>query len=183
MLRDVCEDEFNSKLDEGTAKIHLYRGRKSNEIRDRVKQHLTTEKTDSVIVVGGGNDLPSSRTPEDIAETLVNIGVDCMNAGVPVGKIYISSILPRDDADLQIKRKKANNLLRQECKKRNFVFINDNIILSRHIRRDGVHLNKGGTHKVTNNLLDVLNDRINSRAEDWSAMSIDSNTPICVGGN
>ncbi len=175
-MRDVCEDEFNAKLDKGTAKIHLYRGRKSNEIKEHVKQHLATEKTDSVIVVGGGNDLSSSRSPETVAETLVNIGVDCMNAGVPVEKIRISSILPREDAHQQGKRKKINDLLQQECKKRNFMFIaNSNIVFSRHIRRDGVHLNKVGTEKLANNFLDVLNNSNNNniiRVEDCSAMSI-----------
>ena len=134
-----------------------------------MQDHLKTEKTDSVIVIGGGNDLSTSKTPEVVAETLVNIGTDCMNTGVSANKIYISSVLPRDSALLQAKRKKINDLLRSKCEARNFTFIeNNNIILSRHIRRDGVHLNSTGTEKLANNFLYVLNGNENVRKEDRS---------------
>ena len=186
MMRDVSEEEFNSKLNNGTAEIHLYRGKKSHEIRDRVREHLEMTKTDSVIVLGGGNDLPTSRrnptTPESIAETLIGIGIDCKNANIPVEKIGISSVLPRAEAYMQGRRKKINDLLREKCKVHNFAFIeNDNIILSRHIQRDGVHLNRAGTEKLATNFLDVLNKR-NVAVVGGDVCSVVSGLEDCSGG-
>ncbi len=180
-MRDVSEQDFNSSLENGTAQIHLFRGRTAAEIRKRVQEHLRTEKTDSVVVLGGGNDLSTSKTPDDIAETLVNIGTDCVNTGVPANKVHISSVLPRDCVFLQAKRKKINDLLRSKCEARNFIFIeNDNIILSRHIRRDGVHLNSTGTTKLANNFLSVLNGN-NVRKEERS-VSVTSDRSHPDGG-
>ena len=160
MMRDVDEEEFNSKLDKGAAHIHLYRGKRSPEIRKRVQDHLKNNKTDSVVILGGGNDLSSSAPPETIAQTLINIGVDCSKANVPTEKIRISSVLPRDDALLQMKRKQVNDILQRKCLEHNFTFIeNKNIVLSRHIRSDGVHLNKSGTSRLVQNFLDVLNGK------------------------
>ena len=92
------------------------------------------------------NNLSTTKSPEIIADTLINIGIDCINAKIPVEKIRISSVLPRDDAFMQARRKKINDLLREKCKVHRFTFIeNSDIMLSRHIRRDGVHLNRTGS--------------------------------------
>ena len=172
MLRDVSEDDFNSKLLHGTAKIHLHRGKKANDIKERVQEQLLSERTNSVIILAGGNDLPTSRknptAPEDIAEKIVSIGVDCHDAGIPAEKIHISSILPRQEAYMQVRRMKINDAIREKCKKYKFTFIeNKNILLSRHIGKDGVHLNRTGTTRVANNFLEILNGTVmNDRVSD-----------------
>ena len=116
MMRDIDEKDFNSKLNQGTAHIHPFRGKRSPEIRKRVQEHIKIKKTDAVVILAGGNDLSSAATPETIADTILNIGVDCNHADIPTEKIRISSILPRDDALLQMKRKMFNDLLREKCK-------------------------------------------------------------------
>ena len=86
---------------------------------------------------------------------------------------------------MQSRRKKINDILRDKCKAHKFTFIeNNDIVLSRHIRRDGVHLNVVGTEKLANNFLSILNSNA-SRKEDFSASSIASDeTEICpVGGH
>ena len=65
-----------------------------------------------MVIVGGGNDLSTSRSPETIADTLINTGVDCVEAGVSSEKICISSVLPRTDSQLVSKRLKVNDLVR-----------------------------------------------------------------------
>ena len=62
MCRDISEEEFNLKLNKGTSQIHLFRGKKAKEIGVGVKEHLDSKKkTDAVIILGGGNDLPTSK--------------------------------------------------------------------------------------------------------------------------
>ena len=139
----------------------LHRGRKSDEIRKHVTEHLESEQTDCIVIVGGGNDMSTSRSPETIAETLINTGVDCVEADVPPEKVCISSVLPRTDSRLVSKRIKINDLLREKCEEKGFKFIaNDDIILSRHIRSDGVHLTKIGTTRLLENIVNAVNDKV-----------------------
>ena len=183
MLRDVSEKEFDSNLIHGTAKIHLFRGKKASEIRNRVQDHLLSEKTDKVVILAGGNDLPTSRknptSTEEIANTIINIGIDCLNDNIPAENIHISSVLPRGEAYMQVRRKQINDALKEKCKVHKFVFIeNKNIVLSRHIGRDGVHLNRTGTARIAKNFLDVLNGHhgdlldVSDRVVDCSIVSI-----------
>ena len=111
-----------------------------------------------MVIVGGGNDLSTSRSPEIIAETLISTGVDCANGNVPSNKICISSVLPRNDSVLIDKRIQVNDLLRERCREKGFRFIeNEDIILSRHIRGDGVHLTKIGTTRLLKNIVNAVN--------------------------
>ena len=67
-------------------------------------------------------------------------------------------MLPRDQAYMQARRKRINDLLRLGCEKEHFTFIeNKDIVIERHIRSDGVHLNKAGTFKLSKNFLAALN--------------------------
>ena len=112
-----------------------------------------------MVIVGGGNDLSTSRSPKTIASTLINIGHDCVEARVPCENVLISCVLPRDGSLLVSKRKAVNDLLREGCEENGFTFIeNKDIILSRHIRTDGVHLNKIGTSRLLDNIVNALNN-------------------------
>ena len=167
ICRDMSEILLNDKLKYGSAQIHLHRGRKSNEIRKHVKEHLRNEKTDSMVIVGVGNDLSTSRSPETIASTLINIGRDCVEARVPCENVFISCVLPRADSQLISKRKAVNDLLRGRCEDNGFTFIeNEDIILSRHIRSDGVHLNKSGTSRLLENIVDAINNAYEEELSD-----------------
>ena len=54
-----------------------------------------------------------------------------------------------------------NDLLRKECLRYGFKFIdNSNIVLSKHILRDGVHLNGAGTDILRDNFLKYINNEI-----------------------
>ena len=55
------------------------------------------------------------------------------------------------------KRKKVNNLLREECEARNFLFISNNDIGTRDICDDRVHLSNSGSAKFAKNLIAALN--------------------------
>ena len=117
--------------------------------------HLKEERPDSVIILAGGNDLPTSKKKPtsvvDITNHIIGIGVIC--ARYNVSKVIISSVLPREEAYMQLRRKEVNDLWRNWCEINNFTFIeNKNIILCKHILRDGVHLNNVGSDLLANNL-------------------------------
>ena len=73
-------------------------------------------------------------------------------------RVAISSVLPRSSFYYQGYRQEINDLLRKECSKYGFHFIeNKNIILKNHILKDGVHLNFTGTGLLRDNLLEFVN--------------------------
>ena len=75
-----------------------------------------------------------------------------------MSKVFISSVLARQLAYLQSRRKELNDILRNLCLLHNFTFIeNENIILKEHILKDGVHLNNNGTVLLARNFLKHLN--------------------------
>ena len=154
---------------------------------------MADENPDSVIILRGGNDLPTSRNNPvpvaEIAQHIINTGIECRQYGAK--HIGICSVLPRQASYMQVRRKDLNNLLRDMCIIINFNFIdNSDIILSKHILSDGVHLNVNGTALLADNLINYINGledssscdslmRSNSlsscRLEDCSARSTTSN--------
>ena len=83
-----------------------------------------------------------------------------------VSNICVSSVLPRGDFHLQLRRRELNNSLRSLCDLYNFTFIDtdhgeNRIVLSEHIDYDGVHLNTLGSEVLAQRFGSVLN-RIHS---------------------
>ena len=79
----------------------------------------------------------------------------CRSDGVP--NVYVSTILPRSSAIFQVRRKKINDTLKEECRENGIGFIdNENIVMKNHVC-DGTHLNKGGSSALCRNIFDCLN--------------------------
>ena len=158
-------DNFNKEhFTRGRATFHRFHGGKARHIRNQVETHLFDERPDSVIILAGGNDLPTSRrSPTSlavIANHVIDIALMCKK--YEVTNICISSILPREDFFLQLRRKELNDILRSLCDIYDFIFIDndrgeDKIILSEHIDRDGVHLNTLGSEVLAHKFGSVLN--------------------------
>ena len=134
----------------------------SPKIKDFLPSKLREEKSDIVVVQAGGNDLSSTTRKDNpvhvrtIANDIIQAGRICAESGA---KVCISSVLPRSDFFLQLKRQELNGILRGMCAWNGFNFVeNNNIILSKHILPDGVHLNQSGTELFSNNLIDCLNN-------------------------
>ena len=120
------------------------------------------ENNDVIVFQAGANDLSSTTRKYNavpvmtVANHIIESGRICAQTGA---KVCISSILPRSDFHLQLKRKELNDLLCGLCAANNFIFIdNSNIVLSKHILPDGVHLNEAGTYLFAGNLLKSIND-------------------------
>ncbi len=162
MARGINEETFNQKYIKGTAVFNKHHGGKVNSLYRLMHQKMEKEQPDIVIFQAGGNDLSSTtRTSNPVssialANGIMAAGRACAKPGVTIG---ISSILPRADFHLQLKRQEINTLLQGMCVKNNFAFIdNSNIVLSEHILEDGVHLNNVGTELFSSNLLKFLNE-------------------------
>jgi lysophospholipase L1-like esterase len=148
--------ELNKKFVRGTAYLHRFHGEKAHNLKQYVPIHINQEKSDSIVVIGGGNDLDSDETILEIANHLIEAGTNGKNLGAT--KVGISSILPRADFHQQLKRHQLNKLLKELCLANGFEYIdNSNIRLDTHILSDGVHLNISGTRVLQSNILRHLN--------------------------
>ena len=169
MTRGIRADVFNEEyFIEGRASFHRFHGGKAKHIRNQVETHLYDERPDTVIILAGGNDLPTrQRSPSSlvvIANYIIDIAMMCKK--YDVRNICVTSVLPREDFYLQLRRKELNDILRSLSELYGFIFIDmdhgeDRIILSDHIDRDGVHLNSLGSEVLAHRFGSVLN-RIHS---------------------
>ena len=129
-------------------------------IKDYVQPHLVEENPDNVIILGGGNDLPvtqveHSPVPRIVAD-IIATGNRCKDNGATTEAI--AGIPSRQPAYFQLYRRKLNELLQVECERNGFDFINnDNIVLSDHLLRDGVHLNSSGSDLLSKNFSNYFN--------------------------
>ena len=107
---------------------------------------------DLVILHFGTNDLRGDKNAEDIAQGIINVGVEMKTK---TNEVMISSILPRrDNIDLDNKGVEVNKLLNTLCSVYNFNFVtNCNILKEDHLNKGGLHLNSSGTYALVNNLL------------------------------
>ena len=167
MTRDIDTKTFNGNYANGTATFHRFRGGHARHIKNQIATHLSEERPDNVVILIGGNDLQTSRTNPtpvlQIANHILESALICKE--YDVRNICVTSVLPREQAYMQLRRKDLNTLLRGLCLLHNFIFIDtDNnidrdkrIILSKHICGDGVHLNDCGTDLLSQIFLDALN--------------------------
>ena len=169
MTRGIRAENFNEEyFTEGRASFHRFHGGKAKHIRNQIETHLYDERPDTVIILAGGNDLSTrKRDPSSIAviaSYVMDIALVCKK--YEVRNICVSSVLPREDFYLQLRRKELNDILESLCELHDFTFIDtdrgvDKIVLSEHIDRDGVHLNSLGSEKLAYIFGNVLN-RIHS---------------------
>ena len=162
ITRSIHREAFNKKLKSGSADIHTFKTKTARYIVKYMLPHIEEDCPHTVVMACGGNDIPkriaSHRELETIAGYLINGGLDCKN-NFGVTDVYISSILPRVFGTFQRNRHILNSILREQCDKHGFIFIdNDNVLLQEHIDRDGIHLNSDGNDVFMFNLLGHLND-------------------------
>ncbi len=106
MTRSIRINEFNEFYEEGTAQFYKFHGAKVRHIKHYVTAHLAEGRPDSVIILAGGNDLPTHKNNPtsvlDIANHIIDTGMICAGYNA---KVYISSVLPRQQAYMQTRRK------------------------------------------------------------------------------
>ena len=76
--------------------------------------------------------------------------------------MFISSILVKRNANLTAIVRRVNDMLRDLCEKNSFSFTCNDVIITDHLWKDGVHLQDMGTHILSNHFLKFLNNSIDS---------------------
>ena len=118
------------------------------------------EQCPSIVVVHGGtNDLRNTKkTPEQIAEDLLSIGLTAQTLGVET-VVFSGLVIRRDGAPMDRKRRAVNDVLRERCALIDkFHFLtNDNIVYDDIDPTDQIHLIEQGSVKLANNILHSLN--------------------------
>ena len=155
ITKGIKASAFNQDYENGKAQFQLFRGKKAMHIKHYIKSHLEEEVPDQVLIHEGGNDLPDPIPINDLAHHIIEAGEISRRYGVK--EVYIAGVTARPG--LQRRCYKLNDMLEQLCKKRNFIYVNnDNISLS-HLY-DGVHIGDAGSKILAKNYLQSL---MNSR--------------------
>ena len=127
---------------------------------------MEEESPASVIIQTGGNDLPTPRSNplpvSEIAVEIIKSGLLCQRAGVE--NIYVGGVLLRRPYYTQARCRELNDILREECKKHGFIYIDNSNINMGHVQDDGVHLTQEGSEILRDNYSFYLN------SSAWSEM-------------
>ena len=139
--------------------LNKFNGKLAKHFKTYVTAHMPEQTPDDVLIQAGGNDLVTKQSASDIANSVIEAGIVCKNLGA--SRVFVSSVLPRSDFHLQLKRHDVNQLLECLCEIHNFVFIPNSFMkLSKHINKDGVHLTETGTILLQNTFTKFLNSDV-----------------------
>lgn len=106
-----------------------------------------------VVLHIGTNELRSQKLPNEIAIEILDLAGTIKKES---NEIIISGIIPRRDF-LNEKAKEVNSILKSLCNENNIVYVdNSNILPSKHLSNDNLHLNIYGTQTLTTNFSNVI---------------------------
>ena len=155
MTRSMDVKELNDRYGGDRVNLHRFPGKKARHFQHYIPVHMAEDKSDVCVVLAGGNDLPGKTPVSAIANSIIEAGIACKNAGA--SHVLISSVLPREDFFCQLKRHDLNVLLKDLCVIHNFIFMNSSNMSLRDLCHDGVHLSQAGSDKLQSNFLTYLN--------------------------
>ena len=146
--------EFNRLLVNGHAVKRAHGGATAAQLNYYVHATLNEDHPDTIIINGGTNNLTKKhQSTDETAKEIVEIAKTCRSKGVK--NVFVSSITCRPEYQRQIDD--INRLLQYYAGIYNYVFIDNSCITKKHLKRDGVHLNKEGICILASNFLAHLN--------------------------
>ena len=96
-----------------------------------------------------------SESPEEISNKLIDLATETKRK---LRDVAVSSIIKRTDShELEMKRRKVNDLVKVALSRSNINFIEHDNIESRHLDKWGLHLTSQGNNVLTGNLINFLN--------------------------
>jgi hypothetical protein len=120
--------------------------------------YLHENLPETVLIHTGTNDLNEKlihvTRPDELARCIIDIGKTCKGFGVK--KVGISSILPRNDKNVQRMIKETNKLLRDMCDFNEFIFIDNSNISVNLLSPDNIHLSDVGSRILEENFIGFL---------------------------
>ena len=90
-IKRIKRNDFNKELRHVKAFFRSFRGANAKQLRHFIIPILVNDKPDAIVIHVGTNDILNLANHENIAHSVINIGLDCKNNGV--NEVLISSIL------------------------------------------------------------------------------------------
>ena len=162
MINGLNKRELYQKSTNYTT-LKCFPGATAKHLHHYLQPHLIEEAPTSVFIHGGTNDLSDySKSPEVIADELVRAGETAKQSGTR--NIFISSIIVREVGSfstMEARRKEVNRILQERCDYANFIFVDNENILTSDLSNDRVHLRRNGpgSVKFLSNIVRALNNR------------------------
>ena len=131
-------------------------GARISRIKKEVSKLATTTEVEHIVLVAGTNHIPDE-TPRTVASKLKGL-LDHTKESFPNSTIYISSILPKVNADFMPGIQEINVQLNRICRKLsidliyNKQFFSDSAQLESLLARDKIHLSKRGVATLASNI-------------------------------
>ena len=124
-------------------------------VRDLVDYSVPSRRysPDLYILHRGGNDLPTIKSAEEIADELINLATDLKTNE---NDVIVSSITKRNDRYNE-KGMDVNHFLQLKCNELSLGYIDNSNIGINHLNNSGLHLNYFGTKALANNFLKAIN--------------------------
>ena len=149
MIKYVNGREISSSV-----KIVSHPGATAEDLIDYVRP--TAQKNPKMMVINSGtNDLTYKvNTLQKIRKVINAIKENDVNNEI---EIVLSSVIHRDDQDLEDEINKLNEKLDNLCQGKGLRFIDNSNIKSSSLNRSKLHLNKSGTALLTKNFAKIVN--------------------------
>ena len=149
---------LNTRLNTAKCKCRFFGGATSEHFHHYIQQTLNEKnvKTEIAVLHMGTNDILNAGGDKDlIAESVIDIAKECVRLGVR--DVFISSVTVntrRSSAFISA----VNNILQDKCATHQFHFIDISNIKTKHLWKDGLHLNRSGKDLLMNNFSRSLNN-------------------------
>ena len=138
----------------GKAIFRSFSGANSKQLDHYIIPNLVDNKPDVVLLHVSTNDILSNANNIELANNIINMALNCKNHGV--SKVFISSMLVKKNPKLHPVIRSVNNQLHELCEINGFLFLNNGMITTDHLWRDGIHLQDIGTNILSRNFYQVL---------------------------
>ena len=122
-------------------------------MKDYLKPSIRENNPDHIIFHVGTNDIPPEKTPQVIAQSIVDLATTVANDNL---QVTVSSIVPQND-QWSKKVYEVNKILLNLCKDVNIPFISHSAIdAKRNLNNRKLHLNIRGCRKLQENFVKYL---------------------------
>ena len=157
MVKHVQGWEINRKLDyQRNVYVRQFSGAKTKCMNDYVKPCTRENDPDHIIFHVGTNDIPSTKTPECIAQSISDLAKSVLSENCNVS---VSNIIPRND-QWNNKVREVTDCSARLCKNENISLIDHSrsIVPRKHLNSGKLHLNVRGTNKLRDNFVKYIKD-------------------------
>ena len=127
-----------------------FSGAKINCMSDYVNPCTRENNPDHIIFHVGTNDIPSTKTPEFIARSILDLAKNVLSENCSVS---VSNIIPRNDQWNKVRE--VNDCLARLCTNENILLIDHSRSIDprKHLNNSKLHLNIRGSNKLRDNFV------------------------------